>query len=63
MLQQKFVISSSETSVSREVSNSFVYCASALWSVVISLINLHVAVHLQCSFFFEAFSLFLSFQS
>lgn len=29
MLQQKFVISSSETSVSTEVSNSFVYCASA----------------------------------
>lgn len=61
ILQQKFVISSTEISVSTEVSNSFVHCLGSV--VRISLINLHVAVHLQCSFFFEAFSLFLSFQS
>lgn len=61
ILQQKFVISSSEISVSTEVSNSFVHCLESV--VRILLINLHVAVHLQCSFFFEAFSLFLRFQS
>ena len=59
ILQQIFVISSTEISVSTEVLNSFVHCLGS----VISLINLHVAVHLQCSFFFEAFSLFLRFQS
>ena len=61
ILQQKFVISSTEISVSTEVSNSFVHCLESV--VRILLINLHVAVHLQCSSFFEAFSLFLSFQS
>ena len=61
ILQQKFVISSTEISVSTEVSNSFVHCLGSV--VRILLINLHVAVHLQCSFFFEAFSLFLRFQS
>ena len=61
ILQQKFVISSTEISVSTEVSNSFVHCLESV--VRILLINLHVAVHLQCSFFFEAFSLFLRFQS
>lgn len=55
------VISSTEISVSTEVLNSFVHCLGSV--VRISLINLHVAVHLQCSFFFEAFSLFLRFQS
>ena len=52
---------STEISVSTEVLTSFVHCLGSV--VRISLINLHVAVHLQCSSFFEAFSLFLSFQS